>query len=286
MSLDYSLLYFEKLNRKITSLTANAELIFYDFNKPFLNTLGYPGDQQNDYQRILSIPYDSIFWVFPGVTPESQKQSRFREFFRANGVLLNYSTGLNTYVRSAYLPWTATRNLEFYELGNAPPASKLIYIPASRGKTESNKGSQILGLIMINPVEINDSLHFSSITLVNARGSYMSERQSYRATAVINIIFDMYELKRREIVSRFYNSNFDARNWTAFKDLYDKELTNIRDSIQLFYRETWDGTNVEMILKWYQYVSNKLGVQRTALIQRMINEDQDKRKRKKQKKEY
>jgi len=284
MSLDYSLLYIELTNNRITSLSANAELIFYDFNKPYLLTLGYLGDQPNDYQRIMSIPYDSVFWMYPGVTPESRKQSRFRDFFRSNGVLLNYGAGLNKFVRSVYLPWTSDRNLEFYELGMAPPVSKTTYIPTGPGRNDAKKGSQILGIILINPVDINDSLHLNSGTFVNARASFMSERQSYRATAFINLIFDMYELKRREIIRRFHVMKYGSRvSWNEFKDLYEKELINLDDSIRLLYHESWDGTNVEMIRVWYEHISKKLGVQRTALIQRMIIEDEDKKKRKKTK---
>jgi hypothetical protein len=283
VSLDYSLLYTEQ-NGNTTRLSADAELIFYDFNKPYLNTLGYLGDQQNDYQRIMSIPYDSVFWMYPGVTPDSKKQTRFREFFKSNGVLLNYSPGLNKFVRSVFLPWTADRNLEFYELGNAPPGAKTVYIPASRGRAEPRKGSQILGIILINPVEINDSLHISSLTMVNAYASYMSERQSYRATAFINLIFDMYEVKRREIVKRFHSMKYGTHaSWNEFKNLYEKEMVNLQDSIQLLYRESWDGTNVDMIKTWYDHVVSELGVQRTALIQRMIVESLDKKGRKKQK---
>ena len=282
ISLDYSLLYIEQQDSRLTSLSTNAELIFYDFNKPYLHTLGYLGDQPNDYQRIMSIPYDSVFWQHPGVTPESNKQSRFRDFFAANGVLLNYKPGLNSFVRSAYLPWTSDRNLEFYELGMAPPVSKTVYIPAGHSKNEQRKNAQILGIIMINPVEISDSLHISSVTLVNARGSYMNEIQSYRATAFINVIFDLYELKRREIVNRFNKMKYGSHApWDDFRDLYGREMSNLQDSIQLMYRETWDGSNVEMILKWYNYVSTRLGVERKALIQRMLAEEQDKRNGKK-----
>ena len=284
MSMDYSLLYTEKLNKKTTRLRTYAEIIFYDYNKPFLNTLGYLGDQSNDYQRIMSVPYDSVFWMHPGITPDSKKQSEFRDFFRSKGLLLNYSYGLNSFIRSDYLPWAADRNLEFYELGNAPPVSKAIYIPAGRGRTEPRKGSQILGIILINPVEINDSLHFSSVSLVNARSSYLNERQSYRATSFINVIFDMYELKRREIINRFHLLEYVSRPpWATFKKLYERELSNLQDSIRLFYRESWDGTGVGMITKWYERISANLGIQRTELIRRMIIEDQDKKKRKKTK---
>ncbi|MEI7491693.1 MAG: carboxypeptidase-like regulatory domain-containing protein [Bacteroidota bacterium] len=284
MSLDYSLQYLEKIDNRKTDLSANAELLFYDFSKPYLNTLGYLGDQPNDYQRVMSIPYDSVFWINPGITPESRKQTQFRNFFRSNGVLLNYSPGLNSYVRSVYIPWTAERNLEFYELGTSPPVSKRVYIPSGSGNNDPMKGSRILGLILINPVEVSDSLHLSSVTLVNARASYMSERQSYRATAFMNVIFDLYELKRREILNRFHTMQYGAGTpWNEFRNLYEKELGNLRDSVLLFYKESWEGTNVDMIVQWYDLVSAKLNVKRTALIQRMIIEDQEKKKRKKTK---
>ena len=284
ISLDYSLQYIEKANSKVTMLSADAELIFYDFNKPYLNTLGYLGDQPNDYQRIMSIPYDSVFWIYPGVTPESKKQAEFKSFFRTNGVLLNYSPGLNKFVRSAYIPWTSDRNLELYEIGGPPVGSKTVYIPTIAGRTEQRKSSQIVGIILINPVEINDSLHISSATMVNARSSTFNERPSNRGTAFVNLIFDMYELKKREIVNRFHVMNYGSRNsWNDFKDSYEKETGSLQDSIELLYRESWDGTNIEMIKTWYDNISPRLGVQRTAMIQRMITEDQEKNKRKKKK---
>ncbi|MEI8006726.1 MAG: carboxypeptidase-like regulatory domain-containing protein [Bacteroidota bacterium] len=284
ISMDYSLKYVEKDTGKVTDLSANAELIFYDFNKPYLNTLGYLGDQPNDYQRIMSIPYDSVFWIYPGVTPESKKQTAFKSFFRTNGVLLNYSPGLNKFVRSAYIPWTSDRNLELYEIGGPPTGSKTVYIPTVAGRSETRKSSQIVGIILINPVEINDSLHISSATMVNAKSSTFNERPSNRGTAFVNLIFDMYELKKREIVNRFHSMKYGSQtSWNDFKDNYEKEMGSLQDSIQLLYRESWDGTNVEMIKTWYDKISPKLGIQRTALIQRMITESQEKSKRKKKK---
>ena len=162
--------------------------------------------------------------------------------------------------------------------------SKTVYIPTIAGRTEQRKSSQIVGIILINPVEINDSLHISSATMVNARSSTFNERPSNRGTAFVNLIFDMYELKKREIVNRFHVMNYGSRNsWNDFKDSYEKETGSLQDSIELLYRESWDGTNIEMIKTWYDNISPRLGVQRTAMIQRMITEDQEKNKRKKKK---
>ncbi len=72
-------------------------------------------------------------------------------------------------------------------------------------------------------------------------------------------------------------------SWNEFKDLYEKELVNLQDSLQHLNHETWEGTNVDMIRVWYEHVSAKLGVKRTALIQRMMVEDQEKKKSKKHK---
>jgi hypothetical protein len=94
----------------------------------------------------------------------------------------------------------------------------------------------------------------------------------------------MYELKRREIINRFHLLEYVSRPpWATFKKLYERELSNLQDSIRLFYRESWDGTGVGMITKWYEHISANLGIQRTELIRRMIIEDQDKKKRKKTK---
>jgi hypothetical protein len=282
ISLDYSLVYVEKTDSRKTRLQANAELIFYDYGRPFLGVLGFPADLGNDYQRILCIPHDSLFWTNPGVTPESRKQERFRSFFRSNGVLLNYQQGLNTFVRSAFLPWTADRNLEFYEIGSAKASSKTVYIPAKQSVSQPKEPFSFLGSILINPIESGDSLRFGSSTMVNARESYFNERQSFRATAFLNVIFDMYELKRRELINQFQNMNLRKSNaWPLLKDRYEAEMVNLRDSIRLFSSESWQGSNADMILYWYNHIAPKLGIERTKLMQRMISEEQDKKKKKK-----
>jgi hypothetical protein len=70
-------------------------------------------------------------------------------------------------------------------------------------------------------------------------------------------------------------------SWNDFRERYENDIGSLQDSIQLLYRESWDGTNSEMIKTWYDHISPRLGVQRTALIQRMLTEDQEKNKRKK-----
>lgn len=282
ISLDYSLVYLEKLNYRKTKLKANAELILYDYNRPYLGILGYPGDQINDYQRLLSIPHDSLFWINPGITPESKKQTRFRNFFSSNGVLLNYKTGMNSFIRSAYLPWTSERNLEFYELGPPPSSAKTVYLPSGPGKDPPKQGFRLAGSIVVNPVVSGDSIRFGSSTIVNARESFINERQSYRATAFINVIFDLYELKRREIVNCFHQKKFDPQDaWTELREMYNNEMSNLQDSIRLFSAQSWEGTNVSMILYWYSHVSSKLGIQRKILMERMVVEEQERKKRRK-----
>lgn len=280
VSLDYSLLYTSLHLSNTIKITSEANLLFYDYTNPF------PGifptrlieDQDNDYQKISCLPYDSIFWSAPGITPQSDKQKLFIEFFRSHGVLVNFSKSLNSIAGSNYIRWNANSDVSFTDILNRQPGEKMLK-PYPAGVIPPGKELGILPCfiickVVINPVIMGDSLHLSSVTLLDKNDSYYFLGRSLKATTFINLTFDLYEQKRREIIDECNQVKMHRKlTPDEFQTIYSIGLKQLNDTIKIFQAETENGTNRQELARWYNTISRKTGIDRFQLIQNMLTED-------------
>jgi hypothetical protein len=133
----------------------------------------------------------------------------------------------------------------------------------------------IICKILINPVIMGDSLHLSSVTLLNKTDSYYFLRHSFKAVTFINLTFDLYEQKRREIIAECNQINKNHKlTLDEFQLIYSKKLRQLKDTLQIFQSETLNGTSPEALVKWYKAISAKTGIDRSKLIQKLLDEDE------------
>ena len=278
-SLDYSLLYSSLHSSNTLKISSEGILLFYDYSNPFPGTFpsGLLEDQDNDYQKIACLPYDSVFWSSQEITPQSDKQRSFIQFFRSHGVLLNFTKSLDSIAGSNYIRWNANTDVAFTDILNRHPSEKMFktypeLIPP--GAVFGTVSCFIICKILINPVFIGDSLHLSSVTLLNKNDSYYFLGHSYKSTTFINLIFDLYEQERREIIAECNQvSKSHKLTLDEFQAIYLKGLKQLKDTIKTFQSETENGTSTQELAKWYRMISKKTRVERSSLIQNMLTED-------------
>ncbi|MEO1260951.1 MAG: carboxypeptidase-like regulatory domain-containing protein [Bacteroidota bacterium] len=84
-------LLFDYINEKKTKpLKSNTKLYFYDYGKQFdLPIFGGSEEYLNDYDKILSIPYNAEFWRRTSGLPETGLEERFRRDLEANHLFVN-----------------------------------------------------------------------------------------------------------------------------------------------------------------------------------------------------
>jgi hypothetical protein len=279
VSLDYSLIYTSlRLNNTI-KIASEGNLILYDYSNPFPEILpkGLLESQVNDYQKISCLPYDSVFWSSQIVTPQSDKQKSFIDYFRSNGILVNFSKSLDSITGSNYIHWSANSDVSFIDIPNKAPSPKNHSL--SIGMLPSVNAPDyppcdVICKIIVNPLNMIDSLHLSSITLLNRTDSYYLLGNSLKATVFINLVFDLYEEQRRELVTTCNQLNkLHKLNLDEFQFIYSKALKQGNDTINIFKAETENGTSFEELDSWYSVISAKIGVDRCSLIQKMENEE-------------
>jgi hypothetical protein len=279
VSLDYSLLYTSLKSNNTIKITSEGNLFFYDYAVPFAKTFpaGLMESLENDYQKISCLPYDSVFWSSPGITPQSDKQKVFIDFFRTNGVLVNFSKSLDSLAGSCYIPWNAGSDIAFTDILNRTPKHEMQLVSESQSvasfKQTGNEPFNINCKILFNPVVMGDSLHLSSVTLLDKLNSYYFLGHSYKATAFINLTFDLCEQERREILERCRQAEKQHKlTVVEFESVYDEGMMQLKRSINLLNTETINGTSVAGLLKWYRIISAKLGNDRSVLMEKMASE--------------
>jgi hypothetical protein len=278
VSLDYSLRYSSLRSSNKLRINCEANLFFYDYDNLFAGTYpaGLVDTQDNDYQKISCLPYDSLFWSSPGITPQSDKQKLFIDYFRTYGVLVNFSKTLDSIAGSNYIRWNAGSCVAFSDILNRRPSAELYrsspgVIPA--GKLFGTMPYYIICKILINPVAMGDSLHLSSITLLDKMNSYYFLGRSMKSTAFINLTFDLYEQERREIIARCKQANRNHRlTPDEFQSIYSTGLKQLNDTLKIFNDETANGTSVGALVKWYHSISMKMGTDRSVLIGKLVSE--------------
>jgi hypothetical protein len=273
VALDYSLLYRSSNTASTIRIVSEGNLLLYDFSQPFPGILppGLVDGQENDYQKIGCLPYDSLFWSMPGITIRSDKQKEFIDYFRTHGTLVNFSRSLDSIAGSNYLRWNADSDVSFTDILNRTPIHEMQLVSegaVTKFKTTGNEPYDIICKILFNPVVVGDSLHLSSVTLLNKNDSYYFLGHSLTATTFINLFFDLYELKRREImaeckqVTKNHKLTFDE-----FHSIYSNGLRQLNDTIKIYQAETTGGTSEKGLLKWHTYISEKTGIDRSRLVQ-------------------
>jgi hypothetical protein len=277
VSLSFSLDYTSVHPPLTIRETSEGNLLLYDFNNPFPETFpaGLVEQQENDYQKIALLPYDSLFWGVHPVTPPSEKQTAFIDYFREHGTLLNFSKSLDSLSKIGYLRWRPDRDIAFTDLPkHVYEKPKLIVngrpvIPTQYGEISYEPVCKIL----VNPVFIEDSLHLSTVTLFDKYDSHFYPVNPCHSVAFLNLTFDIFEMERREMVTRWYQSSHKMENsLTDFQLVYSQTMSQLNDTLKIFKSETDFGDDTKNMVKWYRLLSSKTGCKRTELIKKMLKE--------------
>jgi hypothetical protein len=108
------------------------------------------------------------------------------------------------------------------------------------------------------------------VTLLNKHDSYYFISKSFQAAVFINLVFDLNELGRREIMGKCNSMNKGHKlTLPEFQEIYSKGLIHLRDTINVFKLQTDNGRNAEAMERWYKTISVKTGTDRSLLIKGM-----------------
>jgi len=158
-------------------LKANTKLFFYDYSEVFTLPVFSDSEDLNDYDHIMSVPYNHDFWKTEATVPETGMEERFRQDLENSHLFVNYSpSGGNIELLN--------NKYQLIQEGMTPAWHKLesLNLDTYDRMTRSTLGSDAYkGLFAKTLFSLDyncygDSARFEVAAVLDYSGSYMNNR--------------------------------------------------------------------------------------------------------------
>jgi tetratricopeptide (TPR) repeat protein len=296
---NYSFCYNDNYSAK--HITTNGILYFFENNKLFYNPRFSQNDYSSsaintqngtstidgsesrfiyskelgtytDYDKIVSMPYNEFFWNHNDVILQSDNKKSYLEFFKENGVLLNYNE------------LSALSDVHFYE-------KKLKWSPNSRITSEilnkknnfsinSNNNLNysatmclddfynLKGQIFMDINQFGDSISVLTSTLIDLDESFFYLQKEAYTDCFINNYFDLIEMQRRNMLNDLNKHNYSV---TQIDSVYNLNILQLNEIQTQYLKECARGSNAEELDKWSKIINKSLGINNAILFNDSIS---------------
>ncbi|MFK8037679.1 MAG: carboxypeptidase-like regulatory domain-containing protein [Crocinitomicaceae bacterium] len=255
-------------DNKVTKRRIFSEGIFLFYEKDSQFNLPYNSLEEfslSDYDKIVSQPYNPQFWKFNEVLSPSNKVKETRQFFEENGLLLNFSKleSLSPIFKNRIVPWDTTRillsdlNGEInYEMNDRRLKSN------AKAMIRAELYEFVYG-IYLDRNEIEDSIFFTSSTLIDTQKSFYFLSQNKFTDCLINLVFDLVEIERRKMIS-----NLELSHWSLNEvdSIYTETSRSAKLKVDQFIKTTEHGTLEDEIMDYVTEIDSILTIDNTGLI--------------------
>lgn len=220
-----------------------------------------------DYDKIVSMPYNEFFWNHNDAILLSDKKKSYLEFFRENGVLLNYnelSLLSNAHFNEKKLKWSP----------NVRVTSEMLN-KKNNFSVNSNKNLNysttmcfddfynLKGQIFMDINQFGDSISVLTSTLIDLDESfYYLQKESY-TDCFINNYFDLIELQRLNMLNDLNRHNYSINQIDSVYNLNNIRLNEIQTQ---YLKECERGSNTEALDKWTKTIEKSLGINNAILF--------------------
>jgi len=275
ISLGYEIGYINTQSLQSAALQTHADLFLYDYGALFMPPLISKSVFSNDYQAILTIPYEHMFWEQNQIMAPSARQQEILEFFRQQGILANYNDQPHDLLKADFKAWDPDSLLGFSDLTGSPMKQG----NPMRSEFMHEKYDfqhdlyNIRGDILIQPFMINDTLRVNSKTLLHLSDSYYYSYKNPSSKLFINLLFDLCEVSRLEILDRLLDLQQSGPfSIESLKKVYSSGMHSLDSLSNALKKEMHQGTDIEASKKWNQFIIDRTGVDRQAQILLEIQE--------------
>ncbi len=248
INFNYSLIYNNEVSSKIYN--SNGVLYFYDKDNLFYPPKFIENNSFNDYDKILAMPYNEVFWKNNDIIIMSDKKKEYIKFFSKNGMLLNYND-FNSKDKELLdiknQKWSALNKLNLNQFIKKINNSENILL--------YNKAYNFSGYIFLDVNQFGDSLSYNTSTIIDIQKSYYSSQANNFTKDFINNYFDLIEIQRLKMVNEFNKSKKTTQEIESIYNINNIELNNIHNK---YLKDVDRGFNEKEILKWNKHISDNL----------------------------
>jgi len=257
----YKLRFKYKENDSVQTVSANAILYAYAYDDAFtLPFFEFTEGMYGDYVKILAAPYNEFFWRNMNEFKLNSLKDQNELFFRTNGnstaqARPGHAVDSSRYwFEKPYMLWSEKRIVFREDLDKK-------YVPLTAATPVQLYNFKVQLYMDVNT--FNDSLQFLTATVFDPFETFFYYPINNLSLAFINIYFDLMEIQRRELEAEILSK---AKNLEEIKQLYAAKLKTAALISQTYLREVDRGTNKENLLKWNDYVNEKLRIDNVMIF--------------------
>lgn len=260
---DYQLNYNNGVQTR--KMSTGGVFLFFEKNAAFdLPYYSLTGHTLSDYDKIVSQPYNQVFWDYNEVISPSKKSIRYRDYFRKNGVLLNFdelSKHNSKVFKNRVAEWNESRVLmeEINSDGD-------YYVSRENDYHQAGMLSDFYDMkvhIYLDRNQQGDSVHYLSRTLIDLDDSYYYLEPNKNTACILNLYIDLVEIERRSMMEILESGSWSK---SQVDSIYTKSQKWLETNLKYFWKDVEHGDNEVAVEKYIKVVNANLGVDNSLLI--------------------
>lgn len=225
---------------------------------------------QMDYRKVLSMPYDSIFWAEAPKLVRTDRQQRDQELFAKEGLLLGNNRSLDRdrpgkdqrgFFESNYAFWSPTVRISLKDMTDSSG-----YVPPTAKNSDAMATSSQMNLVaqlFLNIDEVPGGYRTFSATVFDGFSSYFHLTDRKNADVLLNLFFDLCEMERRHMQAALDEPGLTLERIRA---IHAEAQRNMDRRTGRLLKETHYGTDPKRMAQWNTLVVSDLGINNFALF--------------------
>lgn len=248
----------------------DAVLYAYDYAHQFdLPEFHFVANTQ-DYRKINAFPYNPFFWDQHTEFDMNDEDNRNDAFFQDPHSLTNVrffksqrtETPTNRkvktmgYMEHPYIHWSTNR-IFLREI--LPDSTELKAL-----RTEKALMYHLEAQIFMDVNVYNDSTNVLTEAVFDPYQTYYYLPIDVNGNCFINMYFDLREIQRRKLEEEL--SHLVQPNPSQIRETYDRFVSSSEAECTTFLKEVDRGTNLQAMVKWNDYIKEKLEIDNISLF--------------------
>ena len=216
---------------------------------------------QMDYRKVLSMPYDSVFWTNAPSLVRTDRQQRDETLFAQEGLLLDtremdpMDTGRSGFFESNYAFWSADKRIRLKNMLDSAAAAPR---PATaESATATADQLNLVVQLYLNVDRTPEGYRSFSATVFDGFNSWCHLPDKQRSDVLLNIYFDLCEVERRRMQVALEAPGLSLDRIRA---IHAEAETAMERNTSAFLKDTHYGADQQAMKHWNDLVRRELGV--------------------------
>jgi hypothetical protein len=258
---DYQMEYLTK--QKAYTISSKSILALYDYNSGFSLPYCIGAPDLSDYGKILSFPYNKLFWQRNYIIPATETALDYTRYFEQNGISVNYgeSNAGVAFIPRPVLYWSPDVRLAWNSIGKNNPG----WIHFAGSKRKKPDKEEVLSrkyfldfqvFLDFNPEP--DTCYYQSKAMLFLDNSFYEPERDSMALKAIELEFEITELYRLRLEHRLDSVLSFGCDPKQVLNVYDKLVKQFEGMRWLYRKEVKRGQNQIAYETWKRRIDLRL----------------------------